>query len=59
MSTALTPHVRGRAWQWRAASGDGWLARLPRALALALCATLVYGEAQRLCPPPEAWRSTG
>jgi hypothetical protein len=30
----------------------GWIARVPGALVTALRATLIYGEAERLCPPP-------
>jgi hypothetical protein len=30
----------------------GWIARLPGSLVAAMRATFIYGEAQRLCPPP-------
>jgi hypothetical protein len=30
----------------------GWIARLPVGIVAALRATLIYGEAQRWCPPP-------
>jgi hypothetical protein len=35
----------------------GWLARLPGGIVAALRVALIYGEAERLCPPASACRA--
>jgi hypothetical protein len=52
MTTLLLSHGRPAVRRRSAGWPDGWVTRVPGGILAALRATLIYGEAERLCPPP-------